>query len=168
MFNDYYIFNKEVDSELKGLGFELSKDALKYEKVCQEDSLVVKYTITKKYVSAKRLYIDSGFNSYEFINELEYITLGGILDKAKKSLNDLSNEYSKIIENCSWDEACESAFKCNTLRRIEVNSQTMNSFKEVSIPAIEKTRMYGYVKDYTGIPVHLNDDLQYNSIKIYY
>ena len=33
MFNDYYIFNKEIGDKLKELGFELDKDTLTYKKI---------------------------------------------------------------------------------------------------------------------------------------
>lgn len=55
MFNDYYIFNKEIGDKLKGLGFELDKDTLTYKKICYDLDMIVSYEITDDKVLARRL-----------------------------------------------------------------------------------------------------------------
>lgn len=168
MFNNYYVFNKDVDESLKELGFELNKDSLKYEKICKEDSLVVKYEINEKYVTAQRLNAAQGVHSYKFISEIESNTFEEILDKTRKSLDDLNEQFSKTIEYYDLNEVDEVISECKNLRYIEVNSATENSFNKIKTFENKEDEQFGYIKNFTGVPVYLNDKLENNSIKIYY
>jgi len=75
MFNKYSMFNDEVDSKLKELGFVLKQDShdLKYENICQVGSLVIKYEIYEDRVSAQRLLLSRGIESMRYYNRLEDI-----------------------------------------------------------------------------------------------
>ena len=78
MFNDYYIFNKEIEDKLKELGFELDKNTLTYRKICYDRGMIVDYEVTDDVVLAKRLNYPKGCQSMAYITKITDKTFDSI------------------------------------------------------------------------------------------
>lgn len=98
MFNDYYIFNKEIGEKLKELGFELDKDTLTYKKICYDLDMIVSYEITDDMVLARRLNHPKGCKSMNYITKITDKTFDSIIDALKSSLNDLHESYGFVAK----------------------------------------------------------------------
>ena len=98
MFNDYYIFNKEIGDKLKELRFELDKNTLTYKKICYDLDMIVGYEITDDMVLARRLNYPKGCKSMAYITKITDKTFDSIIDALKSSLNELHESYGFVVK----------------------------------------------------------------------
>lgn len=115
MFNNYYIFNKEIGEKLKELGFELDKDTLTYKKICYDLDMIVSYEITDDMVLARRLNHPKGCKSMAYITKITDKTFDSIIDALKSSLNDLHESYGLVVK---YSDIKPSKYKTE-IRRLE-------------------------------------------------
>lgn len=170
MFNKYYMFNEEIDTKLKELGFVLkgSSYGLQYENICKEESLVVRYEINKDKVSAQRLLLTSGVSSNNYCNRLEYETFEEIINKLEKCLSDLRHRYSLKGDIEESDEILNELKSGGTeIYRMDVNDSTFNRLCKRENKQ-EDNREFGFTKVFTGTPVYLNNELKDDECRIYY
>jgi hypothetical protein len=153
MFNDYYIFNKEIGEKLKELGFELDKDTLTYKKICYDLDMIVSYEITDDMVLARRLNYPLGCKSMAYITKITDKTFDSIIDALKSSLNDLHESYGFVVK---YSDIKPSKYKTE-IRRLETGRFDLSKVvKEL------ESKNY-YVKRAIAVS---NYDL--DGIKIYY
>lgn len=122
MFNDYYIFNKEIGDKLKGLGFELDKDTLTYKKICYDLDMIVSYEITDDKVLARRLNYPLGCRSVAYITKITNKTFDSIIDALKSSLNDLHESYGFVVK---YSDVKPSKYRTE-IRRLETGRLDLN------------------------------------------
>lgn len=123
MFNNYYIFNKEIDDKLKELGFELDKNTLTYKKICYDLDMIVSYEVTDDMVLARRLNYPSGCKSMAYITKITDKTFVSIIDALKSSLKDLHESYGFVIK---YSDVRPSKHKTE-IRRLETGRSNLIS-----------------------------------------
>lgn len=174
MFNKYYMFSEEIDTKLMELGFKLTRDGykLKYENICQEGSLLIKYEIHKDSVSAQRIFIDNGTSSNNYCTIFENETFEEIICKLEKCLHDLRERYSFKVSVKESDYVLNhSKSYGNEMYRMEVNDSTFNRLCKRDNKQEDKqedNRKFGFTKVFTGTPVYLNGELKDDECRIYY
>ena len=126
MFNDYYIFNKEIGDKLKELGFELDKDTLTYKKICYDLDMIVSYEITDDMVLARRLNHPKGCESMAYITKLTDKTFDPIIDALKSSLNDLHESYGFVVK---YSDVEPNKYKTE-IRRLETGRFDLSKIKK--------------------------------------
>lgn len=170
MFDKYYMFNKEIDTKLMKLGFKLTQDRykLKYENICKEGSLVIKYQIYKNVVLAQRIFIDNGTSSNNYCNRLENETFEEIIYELERCLNNIRERYS-LEGNIKESDAISHNLKYGgaEMYRIEVNDSTFNRLCKQEDKQ-EDNKEFGFTKVFTGTPVYLNGELKDDECRIYY
>ena len=125
MFNDYYIFNKEIGDKLKELGFELDKNTLTYKKICYDLDMIVGYEITDDMVLARRLNHPKGCKSMVYITKITDKTFDSIIDALKSSLNDLHESYGIVVKYSDL-----KPLECKTeIRRLETGRLDLSEVK---------------------------------------
>lgn len=125
MFNNYYIFNKEIGEKLKELGFELDKDTLTYKKICYDLDMIVSYEITDDMVLARRLNHPLGCKSMAYITKITDKTFDSIIDALKSSLNDLHESYGFLAK---YSDIKPSKYKTE-IRRLETGRFDISEVK---------------------------------------
>ena len=126
MFNNYYIFNKEIGEKLKELGFELDKDTLTYKKICYDLDMIVNYEITDDMVLARRLNHPKGCKSMAYITKITDKTFDSIIDALKSSLNDLHESYGLVVK---YSDIKPSKYKTE-IRRLETGRFDLSEVKK--------------------------------------
>lgn len=126
MFNDYYIFNKEIGEKLKELGFELDKDTLTYKKICYDLDMIVSYEITDDMVLARRLNHPKGCKSMAYITKITDKTFDSIIEALKSSLNDLHESYGFLAK---YSDVKPSKYKTE-IRRLETGRLDLSEVKK--------------------------------------
>lgn len=170
MFDKYYMFSEEIDTKLMELGFKLTQDRykLKYENICKEGSLVIKYQIYKNVVLAQRIFIDNGTSSNNYYNRLENETFEEIIYELEKCLNHIRERYS-LEGNIKEIDAISHNLKYGgaEIYRIEVNYSAFNRLCKRENKQ-EDNREFGFTKFFTRTPVYLNGELKDYECRIYY
>lgn len=126
MFNNYYIFNKEIDDKLKELGFELDKNTLTYKKICYDLDMIVSYEVTNDMVLARRLNYPLGCNSIAYMTKITDKTFDSIIDALKLSLKDLDESYGFVIK---YSDAIPRKHKTE-IRRLETGRLNLSEVKK--------------------------------------
>ena len=153
MFNDYYIFNKEIGDKLKELGFELDKDTLTYKKICYDLDMIVSYEITDDMVLARRLNHPLGYKSMRYKTKITDKTFDSIICAFKSSLNDFHESYGFLAK---YSDIKPSKYKTEIRRLVTGRFDLSEVKKEL------ESKNY-YVKHATA-----TSDYGLDEIKIYW
>lgn len=126
MFNDYYIFNKEIGDKLKELGFELDKNTLTYKKICYDLDMIVSYEIADDMVLVRRLNYPLGCKSIHYVTKIKDKTFDSIIDVLKSSLNDLHESYGLATK---YSDIKPNKYKIE-IRRLETGRFDLDDVKK--------------------------------------
>lgn len=99
MFNKYYMFNKELDSQLKELGFEFDINNLCYKSLCEYDlrfTKAIEFNICDDLVSAQRVPSIGSINTHRYVKRL---SINPTIDEIKVKLEKLVNDITEDL-NC--------------------------------------------------------------------